>query len=151
MSIATVSIDRSSLPGSLSPLLITDDGATYRLTQDGLGEPGITWRETLMPDSADVRGSELIAAVPERSSLPLEVIIMASSSAALRTARNALRDAVWQFSYPMTVTVDGQSETWAGCGPAAWALSNSKVDHSHVAQFFEVRTIVIPLYDPIAS
>lgn len=151
MSIATVSIDRSSLPGSLSPLTITDDGATYRLTLDGLGAPGYTMRETLMPNSADVRGSELIAAVPERTSLPLEVVVMAASSSALATAVTALRDAVWQFSYPMTVTVDGVSETWAGCGPAAWALSNDKVDHSHVAQFFRVFTIVIPLYDPIAS
>ena len=151
MSIATVSIDRSSLPGTLSPLLVTDDDATYRLTLDGLGEPGYTWRERLMPDSADVHGSELVAAVLERTSLPLEVIVMASSSAALKTAMTALRDAVWQFSYPVTVTVDGQSETWAGCGPAAWALSNSKVDHSHVAQFFRVVTIVIPLYNPIAS
>lgn len=149
MSTASVSIDRSSL--SLSPLLLTDDSPTYRLTDNGLGEPGFTWRETLMPDSGDVRGSELIAAVLERSSLPLEVLVMGSTSADLKTSVLALRDAVWQFSYATTVTVDGQSDTWAGCGPAAWSLSDGKVDHSHVAQFFRVYTITIPLYDPVAS
>lgn len=147
MSTASVSIDRTSL--SLSALVIADDGATYQLGKDGLGEPNMTWRITSMPDSNDIHGSEPVTAVKEATSLPLTVIVKAASSAALKTATTALTDALSQFAYTATVTVDGQSDVWQ-CSPASWARSNA-VQPGEVAQFFKVLTVTIPLPNPIAS
>lgn len=148
MSTVTVSIDRSSLPGALSPLVIADDGATYQIGQDGLGRPARSWRTTNMPDSADVHGSEPIAAVLEQTSIPLEVIVKAASSAALNTAVEALFDALSQFTYKVTVTVDGVAKTWSA-SPAPIA-PKAPTGPSQVAQFFEVFTVTVPVY-PIAS
>jgi hypothetical protein len=145
MSMATVSIDRSSL--TLAALVIADDGATYQLTKDGLGEPGISWRTTSMPDSQDVHGSEPLSHVKEQTSIPLEVMVKAASSSALKTAVTALKKALSQFSYPVTVTVDGVADTWSA-SPASW--SRGTVQPGQVAQFFTVLTITIPVY-PIAS
>lgn len=147
MSTASVSIDRTSL--SLSALVIADDGATYQLGMDGLGEPNMTHRTTSMPDSQDVVGSEPVSAVKEATSLPLTVIIKGSSSAALKTAVTALTDALSQFTFTATVTVDGQSDVWT-CSPASWARSTA-VQPGEVAQFFKVLTVTIPLPNPIAS
>jgi hypothetical protein len=146
MSTITVSIDRTSL--SLSALAATNDGATYQIAQDGLGDPGITWRKSTMPDSDDIHGSEYVAAAKEQTSIPLEVIVKAASSSALKTARDALFAALSQFTYTVTVTVDGVSDVWTA-GPADWARSTA-VQPGQVAQFFTVLTITIPVY-PIAS
>src|SRR5690349_11923378 len=146
MSTVSVSLDRSSL--SLAALVAADDGATYQIAQDGLGDPGITWRKLTMPDSNDVHGSEYVAAVKEQSSIPLTIIVKASSSAALKTARDALFDALSQFAYTVTVTVDGVAEAWAA-GPADWSRSTT-VQPGQVAQFFTVLTITIPVY-PVAA
>lgn len=143
MSTATVSIDRSAL--SLSPLVIADDGATYRLTERGLGRPGVTWRMGAMPDSADVHGTEYISAAKEQSSLPLEVAVTASTTSALSAAVVALEAAVSQFSYDVTVTVDGVGRTWS-CGPASYASANGAFDAGMVAAHFDVLSITIPVY-----
>lgn len=142
MSTAEVSIDRSSL--SLAALVVSDDGATYQIKQDGLTRPGITWRLTAAPDSADVHGTEYVAAVKEQTSLPLDVIVKAASSAALDTACVALEDALSQFSYPVTVTVDGVAKVWSS-SPAAWSYSRP-TDLAEVQQHFTVMTLTIPVY-----
>lgn len=146
MSVATVSIDRSSL--SLSALTITDDGATYQLAQDGLGRPGITWRLASAPDSANVHGTEYVGAAREQSSLPLTVIVKAASSSALNTAVAALEDALSQFAYDVTVTVDGVAKVWPA-SPAAWSFT-TPVSPAQVTQFYTLMTITLPVY-PIAS
>lgn len=146
MSTVTVSIDRTSL--SLSALSITDDGATYQISQDGLSRPGVTWRMAAVPNSADTHGTEYVAAAKEQTSIPLEVIVKAASSAALNTAVEALLDALSQFSFDVTVTVDGVAKTWAA-SPASWA-PKAAAGPAQVAQHFEVLTVSIPVY-PIAS
>lgn len=145
-STASITITRTAL--SLADLVINDTSATYRLTPDGLGDPGMTWRLTSMPDSADVHGTEYIAAVLEQSSLPLKVLVMGADAAAVRTARNALTAALSQFDYSITVTVDGQAQTW-DCSPASWSLADG-VQYAMVAARLEVMTITVPVY-PIAS
>ena len=142
MSTVTVSIDRASL--SLTALAITNDGATYQIAQDGLGEPNITWRRLSAPDSANIHGTEYIGAVKEQTSIPLVVIVKAASSSALKTARDALFAALSQFSYPVTITVDGVAEVWTA-GPADWARSTT-VQPGQVAQFFTSLTVTVPVY-----
>lgn len=148
MSTASVSIDRTAL--SMSALTISGDGTgTYSLTAKGLGRPAITARSTWFPDSPDVHGSRLRSAVKEQSSLPLEVVVQAASASALDAAVTALSDALWQFSFTTTVTVDGVSKVWT-CSPASWAVASGVVEVSHAAAFLEVLTITIPVY-PIPS
>ena len=148
MSTVTVALDRTSLPGSLAPLAITDDGATYQIGQDGLGRPGRTWRMGSMPDSQDVHGTEYVSAVLEQTSVPLEVIVKAASSAALDAAVDALFDALSQFAYTVTVTVDGVAKSWSAS--PAMVTPKAPTGPAQVAQFFEVFTITIPVY-PVSS
>jgi hypothetical protein len=146
VSTVSVSIDRSSL--SLAALVATDDGATYQIQQDGISRPAITWRKLAAPDSADVHGTEYIAAVKEQTSIPLNVIVKSASTSALQMAIDDIEAAISQFSYSVTVTVDGAAKTWAA-SPAAWSFS-TPITPGQVAQFFTLMTITIPVY-PIAS
>lgn len=140
---ASVSIDRTSL--ALSALVISDAGATYLLTDKGLGRPATTRRNTYAPESPDMHGSLLLNSVKEQSALPLEVIVQADTAADLDAAIQALFDALDQFTYNTTVTVDGVAKVWAS-SPAAYGASDGYVDHSRVAQFFDVLAITIPVY-----
>lgn len=139
---ASVTIDRSSL--SEADLTIADSG-TYCLTEKGLGRPGITWRKATAPDSADVHGSEYFAAVKEQTSLPLEVAILADSSAELEAAIDELTDALSQFTYTVTVTVGGVSKVW-DAGPADWSAASGLVEFSKANRFFDVLKVTIPIY-----
>lgn len=144
MSDLSVSIARTSL--SLSPLVLADDGTTYRITEDGIGRPGRTWRLGQMPDSADTHGTEYISAALEQTNLPLKVLVQAASSAALEAALDDLEDALGQFAYETTVTIDGAARTWT-CGPAS---SQASIDSGQVAAHLSEVTITIPVY-PIAG
>jgi hypothetical protein len=143
---ARVSIDRTSL--SLSALVIADAStplATYVLTGSGLGRPAVTWRETYAPDNPYISGRTLLGAVKEQSSLPLEVLVQASTSAALDTAVQELADAVWQFSYDVTVTIDGLAKVWT-CTPAAVAPSSGNEVAVKWLQHIDVLQLTIPVY-----
>lgn len=145
---ATVSIDRTSL--GLAPLTISGDGSgTYSLTQGGLGSPVQSARLLYMPDHPDVHGSELLGAVRETTALPLTILVQAATSAALSAAVDALNDALWQFTYATTVTVDGVARTWT-CHPCLAAPASGLVEHGMADQFFDVLSVTIPVY-PIAS
>jgi hypothetical protein len=143
VSTVTVSIDRSSL--SLTALVASDDGATYQIKQDGLTRPAITWRLTAAPDSADVHGTEYVAAAKEQTSLPLDIIVKAASSAALNTACVALEDALSQFTYTATVVVDGVTKVWS-CAPAAYSPTSGLIEFGMVNGHFDVFTVTIPVY-----
>lgn len=144
---ASVSIDRTSL--SLPALVIvsadTNPTATYVLTASGLGRPAITWRETKMPDSPNIAGSELLNAVKEQASLPLEVLVQSDTAANLDAAVQALADAVWQFSYDVTVTIDGVVKVWS-CTPAGFAPSSGNEEAAKWLQRVDVLAITIPVY-----
>ena len=142
MTAAAVSIDRTAL--SLSPLTISDDGTgTYSLTVGGLSRPVVTPRETKAPESRYFAGSELLAVTREQTSMHLEVLIQAASSSALDAAITALDNALWQFAYDVTVTVDGVAKVWH-CTPAALGASSGLFESSHVADHFAVFALDIP-------
>ena len=148
MTAATVSIDRTSL--SLGALSIgTDRTGTYCLTINGLGDPEMVWRFGTMPNSDAIHGREVTSAALEQSSLALEVAVQGTTSSDLRTKRVALTTALSQFTYTVTVTVDGVAQTWA-CDPANWSVSGGTVPHAHQDQFVQVMTLTIPVH-PIAS
>lgn len=143
-----VAIDRSSL--SLSDLTIAVSGnGTYVIDQGGLGRPGKTSRETLATASPFVHGQTVTAVVLEDSSLPLVVRVNAATSSALDTAVTALETALRQFTYTVTVTVDGVAKVWTG-RPAAIGTVDGLQTYARVAEFYEILTVTIPVY-PVAS
>lgn len=141
---ATVTLDCSSIPAS-DVVLNSATSATYVLLQEGLSRPAITWRLTPAPDSADVHGTEYVAAAKEQTTLPLKVMIQAASSAALDAAISDLEDALSQFTYTATVVVDGVTKVWS-CAPAAYSPTSGLIDSNFVDGHFDVYTITIPVY-----
>lgn len=146
MSDASVSIDRTAL--SLGALALGDNpGDTYCVTPEGLGDPEMVWRFGVMPNSDSVHGREITSAALEQSALNLEVIITGSSASNLRANRVALTNALSQFSYTTTVTVDGVAQVWS-CDPGNW--SQGAVRYSHQNALLQVLTISIPVH-PVSA
>lgn len=145
MSVASVSIDRTSL--SKSALVISDDGAVYRFTEDGVGIIVQSVRVTTAPDSVNVSGSEIVAFAKAATSLPLEFHVIGSSSADLASKVADLEEAFYRLDYPLTRVVDGVSSTWSG-GPCALVPKRGAVDSGVLARHFETYSVTIPLPNP---
>lgn len=114
----TISISRTSL--SLSPLVLSaaNDATTLGITAytEPAREQSVEWA----PDSRYVHGSVALSSRLPQTILNFDVgTDLASTEAAARTLIEALRTAAGQFSYDVTVTVDGApAETWA-CAPGS--------------------------------
>jgi len=102
-------------------LTISRDGADLVITNNPTGtdfwvdtvvSPQFSIRATYAPASAYVAGNKLLAAVLDASVLPLVVYAQAASSSALATLQAELEAAVSQFSYTVTLTVDGVARSW---------------------------------------
>lgn len=147
-SLATVTIDRSGL--SLTDLTIETSGSgTYVIDQGGLGRVGMTSRETLATASPFVHGQLRTQVVLEESSLPLVVRVQSTTSAGLNTAVTALETALRQFTYTVTVTVDGVAKAW-DAHPATIGSVDGLTAYERQIDYFEVLSISIPVY-PVAS
>lgn len=144
---ASVSIDRSGMPGAPAPLVISDDGTVFRLTEEGVGYVVQSVRVSTMPDSADVDGSEVIGFAREATGLPLEFHVFGATSAAVAASVAELEDALYRLDYPVTRTVDGVAKTWSG-GPCALKPSRNSVDSAVVAAHFDTFTVTIPFPNP---
>lgn len=146
--LGSVSIDRTSL--SLSALVIDTDGFdTYYVDAAGLGRVGRTWRETTATSSPFVHGVLVTGSVLDDAVLPLVVRVQAASSSALDTAVTALEDALAQFSYPVTVVVDGVTKVWTA-RPATIQSTDALIDFARVTNHFEDLSISIPVY-PVSA
>lgn len=145
--ILSLTISRTSL--SLADLVITNDpeAGAFWLPEEGLEEPDETFRLTYMPDSRDVHGKELVAAVREHSSIPATVYTKATSAVLLAANKAVLSAALGQFAYDVTLNLDGAAATYSAdpCGPR-WG----EVDSGMVKQRMAKASFVIPVY-PIAS
>lgn len=106
----SLSFDRTSL--SLSPLVVTNN-PDEDLWIEVFQEPGFDFRYKYAPDSDLIPGSTLLAAVLEMTSLPVSIYARAASTAALRAVKDELAAAVSQFSYDLTLTVDGDDMTFS--------------------------------------
>ena len=142
MTVISLTIDRTSL--SLADLVITNDpyAGNYHLPEDGLERPGFSMRRTYAPDSAYFPGRTLLAAVADASTLPVVIYTHAASAALLAAARAALEAATSQFAYDVTLSVDGQSQTWlADPELPQWGPVDSGLVRAHI----EVARLVIPI------
>lgn len=146
--VATVTIDRSSL--SLSDLVIDSEGfGTYLLDVDGLGRVGRTPRITYAAVSPYVNGQLPVAAVWDESTLSITVRIQSDSSADLDTAVAALEAALGQFSYTVTLDVNGVTKTYPATF-ATWNSTDALTQFARVMTYHEDLAITIPVY-PVAS
>lgn len=140
----SVSLDRTSL--SLSALLIsTTLTDTYWLPETGVEWPKFGRRKSLGDPSPYLSGRPLLARVSDMGSLPLTVYVRATTSSALDTAKTALQTAVDQWTYDLTLTVDGVAATYtAECADdeIAWGEIDSGMVGAHIAR----GSLVIPLY-----
>ena len=145
--ILSLTIGRASL--SLADLVITNDpnAGDFWLPEDPFDEPEENYRLRYMPDSDDVHGKELVSAVLEHTSIPATVYTKAASAAALKANKAALRAALGQFAYSVTVNLDGATATYSAdpCG-ARWGTVDSGMVRAHIAK----ASVSIPVY-PIAS
>lgn len=109
----SVTIDRTSL--DLPPLVISDypdPDAPWYLPEDGVVEPGWSFRTTSAPESAYFPGDQPLAAVLDASTLPLAVYARPVGEATLGQVKAVLELAVAQFRYAITLTLDGEARSW---------------------------------------
>jgi hypothetical protein len=137
-----LTIDRTSL--SLSPLVISNDpfAGNFHLPEDGLERPGFTMRRLYAADSAYFAGRVLLAAVADASTLPAVIYAHAASSAALSVAMAELEAATTQFAYSLTLSIDGEAQTWAADPELPqWGPVDSGLVRAHIAR----ASIAIPI------
>lgn len=130
----SVTFTRAAL--SLPDLAVGDHpGDGLWIGEDGVGAVGWDFRRTYAPDSGWFSGKGLLAAVREASTLPLTVYAQAASSAELDALKAELEAAAAQWSYTVTVTVDGIATTY-NCEPAIpqWGPVDSGMVRLHMAR-----------------
>ena len=118
----------------------------FWIPEDGLGRPSKEWRRKYA-DEGLYHGALMTQATLEQTDLPLRVYCKAASTSALVALQDELEDAVSQFTYTATVTVDGVARIW-NCDPAdiSWGLVASDMTRAYIA----LASLVIPVY-PIAG
>jgi hypothetical protein len=110
--VSSVTFDRASL--ALADLVASNDpDDALFLSENGIVRPDFDYRRGYAPQSSFSPGQQLLSAVLEASTLSLVIMCRATSTALLRAAEAELTAAVGQFAFDVTLTVDGQAETWA--------------------------------------
>ena len=146
MSTLSVTISREGLD---LPDLVIGDGsevtpeAPFWVPADGISTPDLTWRYSYAPDSPWLSGKKLLSAVLEASSIPMSVMVgPVASQADLEAAKDELTEAVSQFVYTTTITVDGVPAAWS-CDPAypQWGT----LTHAYAEQRLARAALVIPV------
>ena len=142
----SLTISRTSL--SLADLVIGNDPTSgFWLPEEGLEEPDQEWRVNYMPDHPDVHGKEKLSAVMEHSAIPAVIYTKAADAATLAAQKAALAGALGQWSYTVTLNLDGALYAYSAdpCGPR-WGAVDSGMVRARIAK----ASVVIPVY-PIAS
>lgn len=128
-------------------LTITDvGGSAMWLPEEGLGRPGKAWRRKYAEEGL-YHGSLLVAATLEQATIPARIYCKASTTSALEALQDELEDALAQFTYTTTVTLDGAAKAWLS-DPAD--ISWSDVDSGEVRGHLIQAAVTIPVY-PIAG
>lgn len=137
----SLTITRSAL--SLPDLVITDTpGGDFWIPEDGFTEPEFAWRITYAPDSRYISGKEKLAAARDASSLPVTINAYGADAATLRANMNALVNALGQWSYDTTLTVDGQAlGPWDSDPTSVVWFQDSGMVRAHLAR----ATVSIPV------
>lgn len=147
----TITISRTLLPGSLSPLVLSGvvDANAIGITR--YSPPALQQRLTYAPDSADVHGSELIAAAYQQSILGFDFVTNTSSESTQQTSLATVVAALGQFTYTVTTQVSGATaQVWrADPGDIRLAAADGRT-YSDLTYANPEYAVTIPVY-PIAS
>lgn len=146
----TLTLDRSSL--SLADLVVVGDRATATagagywtpLTDsEGLTLPSFQPRRLYAPDSAWVAGKQLLGSVLDQGTLQVDVWVIGSNVSELKTRKDALEAAAYQFAYAVTLAVDGATlGVWGG--EPAWLQWQAPTPRDR-ADFMARVTLQIPV------
>lgn len=115
------SVTRQTVPGGPLAALALENAGSYRIVSVGPG--GTSWRREFV-DSPDVDGAFLVAAAKGLTTAPLVIRVYSTSRTDQNNKVDALLRAFEQFSYQLTITIDGQAQTW-DCMPADVAAMRS--------------------------
>lgn len=140
----SLSIDRTSL--ALSALTLSGSApAGDGIVIASLGRPAFQARLVQAPPSDVMPGRVTLGAVKDQGTLPLTVHVLASSSASRASLEQELEEALFQFAYDVTLTIDGSAQTFAAdpCVPQWGDLL-----YGDVRQFTSTASIVIPVNPP---
>lgn len=143
----TLTIDRASL--TLPSLVATGSRDTttsgFWIPEEGVGEPEFEPRYSYAPDSVWIPGRSLLAVVLEQGTLPLRINAKADTAVALAAKRRELEAALSQFVYPVTLDIDGATQTWsADFAWPKWASQHAADRDSFIAR----ATVIIPVNPP---
>lgn len=114
----TASLTRVEL--SLAVLNINDQ-TNYKIIKVGPGS--VEW-DRQYAGSPFIHGETLVNAVMKQGKLPLSVRCKGSTSGVVDTNRAALCRALEQFTYTLSLTVDGVSWSWK-CDPADYSVDET--------------------------
>jgi hypothetical protein len=119
-----------------------DDDDPYLLPDGALSVPAFAFRYAYAPDSDYLPGKQLLGAVLDQATLPVVVHVRAVSTAALLAAQAVLEAAVSQWSYLVTVTLDGAARSWdADPSWPDWGEIDPGLSEQHMSR----ASIVIPV------
>lgn len=136
-----VSVSRASL--GLGTLSIPDfPVAGLWIPEDGLTRPARAWaRQTA--SSPLTHGSVVTRATLEQTSINLSVYAQGASTGALVALQDTLEAAFAQFSYAVTITVDGSAKEYT-CDPAD--VSWGELSAPEAKAFLSRATLTIPCH-----
>ena len=118
----SASVTRAEM--SLAPLSI-EVANQYRIMRSTLGPGAVSWRKQTAT-SPYVHGAILVGAVKDIGLATLGVRVMAPSDSTLWARVDTLVRAFEQFTYDLSVTIDGSTFTWR-CQPADYSVGDSGV------------------------
>lgn len=141
----TISIGRSSMPGSPAPLVFS---ATYDGTALGIVSyqpPADVPRYTYAPSGGSANGAELVEVAWEQTNLGWDWIAdEATTGADVQAAYLEVRAALEQFSFPVTTQVDGApAQVWAA---DRGGMNPSPRTYEDLANRNPVYSVTIPVY-----
>lgn len=147
----SISIDRSGMPGSLSPLVLhgSVDSSVRRIV--AYSPPAKQARIKWGPDSDDVEGSEALAATWQQALMGFKVKMVAATETLLQAGVVELEAALAQFAFTVTTQLSGApAQVWAANRGSIQLADSDGRTPSDVHNLNPVYAVTIPVY-PIAG
>lgn len=144
---ASLTLTRDALPGSLDDLVITANPGDedFWIDESGFGRPQFAWRKTHAPESEVFPGQSLLSAVMDQSAIPCAIYAHADTSAELDALQTELEEALGQFVFTVTQTIDGVAKSYtAECNAPVWGNVDSGEVRAHLVR----AVVVIPVNPP---
>lgn len=135
------SVTRQNVPGGPLSALNLENPGSYQMVSAGPG--AVSWRMTFV-DAPYVDGAFLVAAAKGITRAPLVIRSFGTSRTDLNNKVDALLRAFEQFTYQLTITIDGQAHVW-DCMPADYgAQGTGEWDPDRMRQLHQDYAFQIP-------